>query len=180
MELELASEFGAQFDKKASEFFAQNKKLRDDLQSLSSTEIDFMVDQIGREESRKIDCTQCARCCQSFSVGLNSADIQRLAQHLKLEAYQVRLKYLKKDHEGDLVFKQRPCAFLKKNCCSVYEGRPQVCRSFPHLHQDRMAGRGWNRVENTLICPIVFNTYQRLREYFHSRQKMESTMLAES
>src|SRR5947208_8164557 len=29
----------------------------------------------------------------------------------------------------------KPCPALKGNLCSIYEGRPDVCRSYPHLEK---------------------------------------------
>jgi len=35
-----------------------------------------------------------------------------------------------------------------------------------------MLGRGWNYLENTAICPIVFNTYEVLKKHFGFKTKV--------
>jgi Fe-S-cluster containining protein len=151
------------FEKNSQEKWQENKELRNQLKKLDYSWVQNKMEQLAKEESSKIDCTQCARCCKGLTITPSSQDIKRLADYLEIEPLQFRLKYLKKDHEGDLVFKQRPCPFLKQNCCSVYSARPQTCRSYPHLEKSHMAGRGWHIVENTLVCPIVFNVYERIK-----------------
>lgn len=86
-----------------------------------------------------------------------------------MDPYLFRKKYLKRDHEGDWVFQQRPCPFLKGSKCSVYEHRPGTCRSYPHLEKEHMAGRGWYILNNTRVCPIVFNVYEELKRAWNYR-----------
>ncbi len=117
--------------------------------------------------SAKIDCTQCANCCRKLNPTLTQADAKRLARHLSLplSAFIARyLKTLKQDKKKILIFQKRPCPFLKKGCCTVYEVRPRDCRSYPHLHRRGFVYRVRQAVENYDLCPIVFNTYEALKD----------------
>jgi Fe-S-cluster containining protein len=145
----------------------ENLRFRRWLKSKNIMEVENAVDRIGREVAAAVDCTQCANCCRALTIVPRSTDIKKLSDKLEIEPYNFKTKYLKKDHEGDLVFKQRPCPFLKGNCCSVYQARPDTCRSYPHLEKSHLTGRGWHVVENTIVCPIVFNTYEILKEHFN-------------
>jgi hypothetical protein len=164
-----------EIERQAGLKWEENQKLRQWLKSLPGAETELMVDQISRSVSAQIDCRTCANCCQALTITPKSTDIKRLSDHLQMEPYDFRQKYLKKDHEGDLVFKQRPCPFLKQHKCSVYEARPETCRSYPHLETQHMAGRGWHIVENTFICPIVFHTYEILKKHLKTRQRPKET-----
>ena len=53
---------------------------------------------------------------------------------------------------------------LSDNCCTVYDHRPDDCRSYPHLHKDEFVFRLIQAVENCSVCPIVFNVFERLKD----------------
>jgi uncharacterized protein len=152
-------------ERQASLKWEENQKLRQHLKTMPMAQAQEIVDKIGRQVSSQVDCRDCANCCKALTIIPKPTDIKNLSDHLGVDPYEFRQKYLKKDHEGDLVFKQRPCPFLKQNKCSVYEVRPEPCRSYPHLEAQHMAGRGWYILENTFICPIVFNTYELLKKH---------------
>jgi Fe-S-cluster containining protein len=156
-------------EKQASLKWDENQRLRQFLKNLPGPRAQELVEKISRQVSSQIDCRTCANCCQALTITPKPTDIKRLSDHLKMEPFDFRQKYLKKDHEGDLVFKQRPCPFLKQHKCSVYEARPETCRSYPHMEMNHMAGRGWHIVENTFICPIVFNIYELLKRELGSK-----------
>lgn len=86
--------------------------------------------------SKEFKCTGCGECCRwSGSVLLSDADISRLATHLgtteqecidrhtRLAPNRIQLALLDQA-DGS-------CAFLAGDRCSIYEARPEQCRSFP-------------------------------------------------
>jgi Fe-S-cluster containining protein len=48
-----------------------------------------------------------------------------------------------------------PCPMLDGKLCSIYENRPEVCRSYPHLEQPDFTLRLLGVIENVAICPIA-------------------------
>jgi len=56
-----------------------------------------------------------------------------------------------------------PCPMLNGKLCSIYETRPEVCRSFPHLEQPDFTYRLIGVIENVAICPIAFNAFEDLK-----------------
>jgi hypothetical protein len=77
--------------------------------------------------------------------------------------------YLVTDEEGDMHFKDLPCPFLIDKKCSVYDSRPDDCRSYPHLHKNEFLSRLFGVIDNYSICPIVFNVYEELKYKLHFR-----------
>ena len=73
-------------------------------------------------------------------------------------------RFLVRDEDGDVIFREMPCPLLSGNLCTVYEHRPNDCRSFPHLDQDEFVFRLTQAVQNCSICPIVFNVFERLKD----------------
>jgi Fe-S-cluster containining protein len=56
-----------------------------------------------------------------------------------------------------------PCPMLNEKLCSIYEDRPGVCRSFPHLEQPEFTSRLIGVIDNVAVCPIAFNAFEELK-----------------
>lgn len=154
-------------EKLAALKWEENNRFRRWLKDKDAKEVEDTADRMGRAVAAEIDCTQCGNCCKALTIVPKSSDIHRLSDHLGIDAHDFKEKYLKQDHEGDLVFKQRPCPFLKGTKCGVYEARPETCRSYPHLEKSHMSGRGWYILENTSICPIVYKFYEEMKLHYN-------------
>jgi Fe-S-cluster containining protein len=86
---------------------------------------------------KEFKCSGCGACCRwGGSVLLTEDDILRMASHLELSEQDfidthTRLapnrKQLALLDQAD-----GSCAFLKGDQCSVYEARPEQCRTFPY------------------------------------------------
>ncbi len=131
--------------------------------SMSSDEVDAAVHRHYEEVARGIDCCTCGHCCREMGPVLIESDVERLAKVVELSPAEYSDRYTAMDG-GDRVFNQRPCPFLEGNHCSVYEHRPQDCRSYPHLQKDGFTSRLAGIVQSCSVCPITFNVYERLKE----------------
>jgi Fe-S-cluster containining protein len=87
------------------------------------------------------DCTKClAFCCSIYErVGVEDFDIQRLANHFRVGFNTAKRKFTEIRY-GERVLKRQPdpllgetCAFLdlETRMCTIYEARPDTCRSYP-------------------------------------------------
>ncbi len=138
---------------------------------LSASRLDRLVHEVYERVSAAIDCRACANCCKVITPTLTPADIRRLAAHLGLTSDEFTARFLHEDEdEGGWVFEAGPCPFLANNECTVYEHRPDACRSFPHLHKRNFRGRLTQAVTNTAVCPIVYHVFEELKaELWHDR-----------
>ena len=102
-------------------------------------------------------------------LGMYKEDIKNFSKGLGISAEQFRKRYLVEGEEtGEFIFKEKPCPFLKNNLCSHYNYRPKVCRSYPHLHKNDFVFRLIGVIQNSSVCPIVFNVYEYLKaELWH-------------
>lgn len=169
MEAELlAPAIRYEVDSKKIETFAQKHSAADIafaryLKTQSPEHVDKVVHKIAGEVTAAIDCTACAKCCRALVIAPDYKDVSRLAAHVALTTQDFRKKYMRLDAEGDVVMRQRPCPFLKSNMCSVYEARPNLCRTYPYLDQPDFVGTINRVLRNVHVCPIVYNTYERLK-----------------
>jgi Fe-S-cluster containining protein len=100
-------------------------------------------------------------------------DVRRVAKHLDLSLNEFRSRFLMDEPEREgSVFRNQPCPFLQDNLCTVYDDRPNDCRSYPHLQKRDFVFRMNQAFSNCSICPIVFNVYEQLKRELwrrHSR-----------
>lgn len=88
------------------------------------------------KEGLRFMCTGCGQCCtgEPGYVYLSATDIENLANHLQLSPAEFIRKYTRLV-EGQLALLDRPgsgdCIFLDQKRCTVYEGRPVQCKTFP-------------------------------------------------
>src|SRR5436190_17681638 len=90
-------------------------------------------------------CHRCGNCCSGHSgfVWLSSGEIERMAASLGSTAENFARRFVRAardPHSGELrsALKENEaeggrCALLEgKNTCTVYEARPEHCRTFPY------------------------------------------------
>ena len=107
----------------------------------------------------RFECQGSGRCCVSRDqygfVYMTPADRRRMAKVLKLSTAEFTRTYCGKTdgifHLKDGVGPE--CLFLKDNRCSVYEGRPAQCRTWP-FWPEVMSAKTWSK-EVAAYCPGV-------------------------
>jgi len=131
---------------------------------LEIEELDAIVHRHYEDVASQIDCCACGNCCRNVTPILQEHDVDRLAIGLNLSREEATERFLVTDEDGDVIFHDRPCPLLSDNCCTVYDHRPDDCRSYPHLHKEEFVFRLIQAVENCSVCPIVFNVFERLKD----------------
>lgn len=149
---------------------AQNLKFIHWLRSTKPADLELRAKAISDSVATQIDCTQCGNCCRAYEVTVRSKDIPRLATHLDLQTNEFVRAYLKKDNQGEFIFKQKPCPFLKKNSCTVYDARPTVCRSYPHFGKAGLLNELWRWLGDAGNCPIVYHTFEKLKAHYSEQR----------
>jgi Fe-S-cluster containining protein len=90
----------------------------------------------------KYDCLNCVGyCCAIYErVQVSEDDIIRLGNHFGILPEAARRRYTKKHASGERVLRRTPDPIFGESCifqdpvkrlCSIYEGRPEVCREWP-------------------------------------------------
>jgi hypothetical protein len=101
----------------------------------------------GRTQPQLFDCSRCpAYCCSYAYIIVNRRDVRRLAKRFGLTVEAAEQRFTKiipgygrvLRHRQDTIFKST-CQFLHptERRCTVYEHRPEVCRSYPETRRCR-------------------------------------------
>src|SRR5712664_4712360 len=135
----------------------ENWEFRSWLKQYAPDDIDGLVKTLSQKYFALIDCTQCANCCRSLHVEFKKSELYTIAKTLgqSIKAFE------KQFMSAGMV--NTPCPMLDGKLCSIYENRPEVCRSFPHLEQPGLTTRLMGVIDNVAICPIAFNAFEELK-----------------
>jgi len=113
----------------------------------------------------RFECQGSGRCCVSHGeyghVWMTIEDRRRMASVLKMDVRSFTRKYCERSSDGFFRLKDPPstaadresCIFLKDKRCSVYEGRPTQCRTWP-FWPEVMNAKTWKK-EVAAFCPGV-------------------------
>jgi len=133
-------------------------------EDITDERVDAWVENIAQPIVDEIDCTECANCCRSLDVYVTENDVKLLMNefHISLDNIETVI-----DHDSAHQvkewgkFRAKPCGFLNGKLCSVYENRPETCRTYPVFTPDFR----WmidDIIEGASICPIIYNVLIRL------------------
>lgn len=127
---------------------------------------------IGAEVIDQIDCLDCGNCCKTSVTDFTKGDIKRAAKYLGMTPKGFIKDYLIEDVDGTFITITTPCPMLNgDNTCKIYEVRPKVCESYPHVHRDRFANRLKAHQANLDMCPISYHTIKRLKAMLSSLEE---------
>ncbi len=112
------------------------------------------------QDGVRFQCQGSGKCCTSHGefgfVFMNLEDRQRMAKSLKIRTSEFTKKYCQKTG-GVYHLIETPgkpdCLFLKGKSCSVYEGRPTQCRTWP-FWPEVMNAKSWKK-DVVEFCPGV-------------------------
>ena len=153
-----------EYGKTENDFF--NKWIKK-AKKVKTRSLDDQFHQLHNDTFKEIDCLECANCCKTTSPIFRSVDIKRLSKRLRMTESKFIDTYLKIDEENDYVLQSSPCSFLgDDNYCSVYEDRPLACREYPHTNQRKIHTILKETLNNTEVCPAVFQIVERLKNAY--------------
>ncbi|MFT4833003.1 MAG: Fe-S-cluster containining protein [Psychroserpens sp.] len=150
--------------KLAKEKHAENKKFFTKLKKKPPKDLDYVMQELHEEEFQRTDCLTCANCCKTTGPLFTTADVERVAKHLRLKPQKFIDTYLRIDEDKDYVLQSVPCTFLDtENYCMIYDVRPKACREFPHTDRKKFQQIGNLTLKNVAICPAAFNIVEEMK-----------------
>lgn len=150
--------------KLAQEKHTENKKFFAKLKKKPPKDLDYVMQELHDEEFSRTDCLNCANCCKTTGPLFTTADVERIAKHLRLKPQKFIDTYLRIDEENDYVLQSVPCTFLDaENYCMIYDVRPKACREFPHTDRKKFQQISNLTLKNVAICPAAFNIVEEMK-----------------
>lgn len=143
----------------------ETKKYFDKLKKKPPKDLDYQMEEIHKQVFKRTDCLTCANCCKTTGPLFTSADVERIAKHLRYKPQKFIDEYLRIDEDNDYVLKSLPCTFLdNENYCMIYDVRPKACREFPHTDRKKFQQISHLTVKNVAICPAAFNVVEEMKK----------------
>ncbi|PWK26233.1 hypothetical protein LV89_02714 [Arcicella aurantiaca] len=153
-----------QFNEESRLKYPENRKFFDRIKNKKLKNLDQAFHPKHDEVFEKIDCLNCGNCCKTTSPVFTDIDIDRIAKHLRIRPAELVKQHLHLDSDGDFVLNSSPCTFLgSDNYCSIYDYRPKACREYPHTDRKNIASILPLTLENTKVCPAVFEIVEQLK-----------------
>ena len=104
------------------------------------------------KEGLRFECTGCGKCCKGSPgyVWLTVAEMASIATFLHLDFDTFTRKYVRQVN-GDFslieVGEEYACVFLKEDKCTIYEVRPEQCRTFPFWGKHLRSKEHWEKLK---------------------------------
>ncbi|MEN8906237.1 MAG: YkgJ family cysteine cluster protein [Clostridiales bacterium] len=128
-------------------------------------ELDKLVNSMHKEFFDNYDCSKCGNCCKMIVSYFDESEIKVASENLKISVDDFKKIYLKKTTDG-YIMNKKPCLFWEDSKCTIYKIRPENCREYPYTDKEEIWSRLINLVENSSVCPIVFEIFERLKKYY--------------
>ncbi|MFW6006930.1 MAG: YkgJ family cysteine cluster protein [Halanaerobiales bacterium] len=141
----------------------ENEKFRLFLKGYNHKKVDEIVHKLNQKYMTEYDCRKCGNCCKKLTITLTDEEIKDISEYLNISCEKMKEKYIERKTDYGYILQSRSCPFLKNNKCSIYEYRPEVCRSFPNLHKKNINHRLLSIIENSSLCPIIYNILEDLK-----------------
>ena len=153
----------------AKEKLNENYKFRTYLKNHADPqELDVQFKQLHKKYFAVYDCSKCHNCCIKLKGTIPENDLKRDAEYLKVTTNEFKSKYLDdklRNHEYDT--KNCPCDFFDGKECILGDCKPESCKNYPHTNKDNRLASMWSIVDNTSICPVVYEIIEELKKIYN-------------
>ncbi|MEI6970825.1 MAG: YkgJ family cysteine cluster protein [bacterium] len=104
----------------------------------------------------RFECTQCGHCCSGTpgKVFLSEEEVDKIALHMGLTTADFSRAYLVTAPYSEARLREKPgcdCIFLVDRRCSIYDVRPEQCRTYPFWLGFLRSREAWER--EAAECP---------------------------
>ena len=162
--------------KAASKKEAENLEFRRFLKGhADEAELDQQFLDLHNELFSIYDCDSCRNCCKLATPLLSKEEITSISSLLEMPEVAFIKMYLKPENDYELpttyAVQGPPCAFLgPDDNCLIDECMPRECRYYPYTDQPERLSSMLAVLENTFVCPVVFEIVERLKKAYYFKR----------
>ena len=100
------------------------------------------------EKGLRFSCTGCGACCTGSPgyVWISEEEGRKIATHLQIGYEEFLRHYTRRVGQRIALLEDRrnyDCVFLKGKRCTIYESRPEQCRTFPWWRENLASATDW-------------------------------------
>ncbi|MGD0566624.1 MAG: YkgJ family cysteine cluster protein [Candidatus Goldiibacteriota bacterium] len=109
-----------------------------------------MADRDFEAKKRDFECLKCGTCCAvPGEVFLTQDEGKKIAALLGMDFNAFKAKHMKKVWRQFILNMPYSggCVFWKDKKCTVYEARPEQCRTFPYWEELKSSHENWKEIE---------------------------------
>ena len=134
-------------------------------------ELDEQFKSLHEKYFKNYNCEKCRKCCKKLHATFKENEIEKASKQLKIEKEDFIKIYLKSKDNNTYSTKRTPCPFLKNNKCILEENKPKDCKEYPFTNKKERLFSLYSTMDNTLVCPVVNNIIEELKEIYHFKVK---------
>lgn len=159
-----------ELDKKALEKEEENYKFRSFLKGhAKEKKLDRQFRMLHEKYFKNFDCSKCRNCCKKLGVSLQEDELNKICEYYNFNKEEIKNKYLKENY-GEYINKKNPCPFLNSNNeCRIKKSLPRTCKEYPYTNKEERLFSLLTIVNNSKICPIVYEILEDLKEIYGFR-----------
>ena len=131
--------------------------------------LDEQFKELHNKYFKTFDCSKCRNCCKTLGISMNESELNEICKHYHLDACEMKSKVLTEDY-GEYI--AHPCPFLNAdNSCQIKECLPKSCQDYPYTNKEERLFSLLTIVNNSKICPVVYEILEELKDMYHFRRK---------
>lgn len=116
-----------------------------------------------------IECSKCRNCCKKLGISMTEEELDNICKYYKLDIDKIKKTKLKEKY-GNYV--ANPCPFLNEDkSCQIKDMLPTSCREYPYTNKEERLYSLLTVVQNSRICPVVYNIMEDLKKIYNFRRK---------
>ena len=133
--------------------------------SADEEELDRQFKRLHKEIFAQYDCSKCRNCCKEYKTEIPKKDLEKIAKKLDMSKSLLISTFLEKDSKSEnYLVRGEACAFLdQEGACILGNCKPKACRDYPFTNKPDRKGSLLDIVQNTLVCPVVYEILERLK-----------------
>lgn len=160
-----------ELEQKALEKEEENYKFRSYLKNhADAKKLDRQFKMLHEKYFKEIDCRNCRNCCKKLGVSPQEYELDKICKCYNFDKEDIKNNLLEEEY-GEYVNKTNPCPFLDKdNECKINKCLPTSCKDYPYTNKEDRLFSLITVVNNSQICPVVYEILEDLKEIYHFKR----------